>query len=997
MLLHPGPSPAALGLGKNQVRSCTAEVIVGETLPPREATSLLELLQRAATTPAGITFYTAESAESGHWLSYQQLLDQACHDAHWLQTSVSNLQRETVFLLHFDTHEENIRWFWACTVAGYLPCIVPKFAVSTDRRIAQAEHILQLLDGPVVLTNGRMACAFQGIDTPRLYRVDQQSALTSKLTISSTSPPLPVNRNQRADDLGALMLTSGSTGFSKAVCLRQPQMLAAAAGKAAHCGATSQDVFLSWIALDHVVNLVEMHLHAMRLGAEQIQVATELVVAEPRRFLNLVDRHRVSLSFAPNFFLALLCERVCRPTPEQEQEQEAQSAPSWDLSCLRCVFSGGEATVRQMAVQLLRALEPYGARPFIRAGYGLTESCAGMVWDLVDHTVDGLHETAGEFMCCGLPIPGVEMRVLREMDEREAAAGEEGMLQLRGAVLFDQYYRDAAATRAAFTSDGWFITGDNAYLDAHGQLYITGRTKDTLLLNGLTIFAVEVEHSLEQARIPGLTPSFTLVFAHRPPGALTESYCVVYLPSYSPDDAAARVATTEAIERIASLVVHVKPAAVLPLPRRYFEKTSLGKLSRAHFRRLFESGALNSEREAHESSIHAHRQAHRQAPSSPTEQAILTLVCARLHAADLDAVSVTTNLFSLGLSSLDFYTVTQDLYQTFGVVFTLPDLLMDPTVAGLARRLASKQQQQQQRQHQPSPNTLSTPSPTPALPTEYDPVVPLQLTGPKTPLWLVHPASGNVLIFANLARAFHDRPIYAFRSRGVQPGEPLFTSIAEMADTYATAMQHTQPSGPYALAGYSLGSSIAFEIAKRLEAAGAEVRFLGALDGPPDIAPLVGQLTWTEALVMIGYFYELISERRCVALMPQLRDVERERALDVILAEADANRVKALRLDREALRHVTDVTAGFSRAAGMYTPAGSVAGAPVDVFAVDPLLTVTADRAVWVERYLGQWRGLSQRGMAVHQCEGRHADMLGARYVNGLQLVLRRVLEERGV
>ncbi|RAL13189.1 nonribosomal peptide synthetase TdiA [Aspergillus homomorphus CBS 101889] len=981
MLLHPAPSPAALGLGKDQVRSCTSEV-VGESLPPREVTSLLELLQRAATTSAGITFYktlgsAAESAEPTEWLSYQQLLDQARHDAHWLQTSVSNLQRDTVFLLHFDTHEENIRWFWACTVAGYLPCIVPKFAVSTDRRIAQAEHILRLLDSPVLLTNGRMACAFQGIDTPRLYRVDQQTALT---TSPPASTPLPLDRNQRTDDLGALMLTSGSTGFSKAVCLRQPQMLAAVAGKAAHCGATSQDVFLSWIALDHVVNLVEMHLHAMWLGAHQIQVATELVVAEPRCFLHLVDRHRVSLSFAPNFFLALLCERVCRPTPEQE----AQPAPTWDLSCLRCVFSGGEATVRQMAVQLLRALEPYGARPFIRAGYGLTESCAGMVWDLVDHTVDGLHDAAGEFMCCGLPIPGVEMRVLRETDESEAAAGEEGMLQLRGAVLFNQYYRDEAATRAAFTSDGWFITGDNAYLDEHGQLYITGRTKDTLLLNGLTIFAVEVEHSLEQARIPGLTPSFTLVFAHRPPGALTESYCVVYLPSYAPDDAAARVATTEAIERIASLVVHVKPAATLPLPRSYFEKTSLGKLSRAHFRRLFESGALNHERETHENSIQAHRQAHRQAPSSPTEQAILTLVCTRLNA-DPDSVSVTTNLFSLGLSSLDFYTVTQDLHQTFGVVFTLPDLLMDPTVAGLARRLATKQ---------PSPTPSASPHPNTTH--SYDPVVPLQHTGPKTPLWLVHPASGNVLIFANLARAFHDRPIYAFRSRGVQPGEPLFTSITEMATTYAAAMKRTQPSGPYALAGYSLGSSIAFEIAKHLESTGEEVRFLGALDGPPDIAPLVGQLTWTEALVMIGYFYELISEARCVVLMPELRDVDPEVALDVILGEGDTARLRALRLDRRELKHVTDVTAGFSRAAGKYTPVGSVA-APVDVFAVDPLLTVTDSREVWVDRYLAQWKALSRSDMVVHQCQGRHADMLGSRYVNGLQLVLRRVLEERGV
>ncbi|KAJ5454788.1 uncharacterized protein N7458_005744 [Penicillium daleae] len=937
-------------------------------VPSPAATSLLELLQRAAATQAGITFYKAHgpSESSPEQISYRQLLDQACRDAAWLQTSVSGLQRDTVFLLHFDSHEENIRWFWATTVAGYVPCIVPKLAVSNERRIAQAEHILRLLDGPVILTNDRMACAFKGVEAHRLYRVDD---LVQKPTFhAETATTLPsVIHNQRDDDLGALMLTSGSTGFSKAVCLRQPQMLAAAAGKAAHCRATSEDVFLSWIALDHVVNLVEMHLHAMLLGADQIQVATEEVLKEPRQFLDLVDRHRVSLSFAPNFFLALLCERVSQPDFVKE-------GSNWDLSCLRCVFSGGEATVRQMAVQLTRALQPYGAQPFIRAGYGLTESCAGMVWDLVDHTLDGLYDASGEFLSCGLPIPGVQMRVVREMDGMEAVADEEGMLQLRGPVMFNRYYRDPAATSAAFTADGWFITGDNAILDKHGQLYITGRTKDTLLINGLTIFAVEVEYGIEQARITGLTPSYTLVFAHRPAGAVTESYCVVYSPSYSSDDDEARAQTTDAIERIASLVVNVKPAAILPLPRQYFEKTSLGKLSRAHFRRLFENGTFDSERAFHTARLQAYRQAHRQPPSSPTEQTILDLVCTRL-AVDPHDVSVTTNLFQLGLSSLDFYTITQDLHRNFDTHLTLPDLLADPTISGLARHVST------------STKTMNA---------EYDPVVTLQPHGSKTPLWLVHPASGNVLIFTALARAFHDRPIYGFRARGTKPGENLFTSITEMADTYVTALVRTQPHGPYALAGYSLGSSVTFEIAKRLEASGAEVQFLGALDGPPDIAPLVGHLTWSEALVMIGYFYELIEERRSIQLMSELRDQDPEVALDVVLGEADQERVKVLGLEKEELTHVTDVTAGFCRAAGEYVPSEEI-GCVVDVFAVEPLLTVTDQREVWVRDYLGKWASLSKSGMAVHQCEGRHADMLGREFVNSLALILRRVMSARGV
>ncbi|KAJ5377127.1 uncharacterized protein N7496_004536 [Penicillium cataractarum] len=773
-----------------------------------------------------------------------------------------------------------------------------------------------------------MACAFKGVDAPRLYRGND--------LVQNSTPPSVMCNQRNDDDLGALMLTSGGTDFSKAVCLRQPQMLTAAAGKAAHCRATSQDVFLSWIALDHVVNLVEMHLHAMLLAADQIQVATEEVLKEPRRFLDFVDQHRVSLSFAPNFFLALLCERVSQPDFSRE-------VPKWDLSCLRCVFSGGEATVRQMAVQLTRALQPYGARHFIRAGYGLTESCPGMVWDLVDHDLDSLHDASGEFLSCGSTFPGVQMRVVREVDGVRAAVGEEGMLQLRGPVMFIRYYRDPTATSAAFTADGWFITGDHAFLDERSRLYITGRTNDTLLLNGLTIFAVEVEYSIEQARIPGLTPSYTLVFAHRPLGAVTESYCVVYFPTYSPDDDEARAQMTDAIERIAQ--------------------------------RLFENGTLDSERTLHTARLQAYRQAHRQPPSSPAEKPILDLVCTRL-AVDPHDVSVTTNLFQLGLSSLDFYNITQDIHRTFDTHLTLPDRLADPTISGLACHIST---------------SVGT-----TMNAGYDPVVPFQPHGSKTPLWLVHPASGNVPIFTALARAFHDRPIYAFRAQGTRPGEPLFTSITEMADTYATTLLRCQPHGPYALAGYLRGSSVTFEIAKRLEASGAQVQFLGALDGPPDIAPLVGHLTCSEALVMIGYFYELVEERRSIQLMSELRDQPGETALDVVLGEADQRRVKALGLEKGELTHVTDVTAGFCRAAGGYAPGGQVR-CLVDIFAVEPLLTVTDQRELWVRDYLGKWASLSKPGMLLHQCEGRHADMLGREFVNSLALILRRVLSERGV
>src|SRR5207248_365438 len=112
---------------------------------------------------------------------------------------------------------------------------------------------------------------------------------------------------------------------------------------------------------------------------------------------------------------------------------------------------------------------------------------------------------------------------------------------------------------------------------------------------------------------------------------------------------------------------------------------------------------------------------------------------------------------------------------------------------------------------------------------KYNPIVQLQRNGPKTPLFVIHPGVGEVLIFMNLARHITDRRVYALRARGFD-GEPFFESIPEMVATYLNSIKCVQPSGPYAFLGYSFGSILAFEIAKILESQGEEVKFLGCLD-----------------------------------------------------------------------------------------------------------------------------------------------------------------------
>jgi len=100
----------------------------------------------------------------------------------------------------------------------------------------------------------------------------------------------------------------------------------------------------------------------------------------------------------------------------------------------------------------------------------------------------------------------------------------------------------------------------------------------------------------------------------------------------------------------------------------------------------------------------------------------------------------------------------------------------------------------------------------------------MQLTGRKTPLFCIHPANGEVLVFVNLAKYFvNDRPFYTFRPRGFNEGEQHFETINEIVSTYLNAIRKRQPRGPYALAGYSLRGPIAFELAKVLESQAGRV------------------------------------------------------------------------------------------------------------------------------------------------------------------------------
>ena len=925
---------------------------------------LQHLLKFAAESQSqrGLIIYPPGKVEAPLKISYEELRLRAIHNAQLL-CSIEGLNKSSVILLHFDNHLDNIVWFWAALYHGCLPAISTPFSNDPKQRDKHLSHLHILLKNPVCITRQNLLNDFAGSKNLKLEvveKLDHNETHFVHETDELWSAQVPPSRHDGA----LLMLTSGSTGNAKAVVLRHEQIIASITGKASIRQLPRDHAFLNWVGLDHVASMVEIHLQAMHLCVDQIHVQAVDLIASPFMFLKLIDRHRVSRSFAPNFFLSSLI-RVLEPANG--------SAEILDLSCLHFLASGGEANPVETCSAVSKLLSACGApNNVITPGFGMTETCAGAIYNINCPLYDlkkGL-----EFATLGNCMPGIKMRVtVSSKPQRLAMPNECGDLEVSGPVVFREYFNDEKATTDAFTSDGWFKTGDQALLDSAGNLILAGRGKEQMIINGVKYAPHEIETALDEASIPGVTPSYSICFSHRPKSADTEQICVIYLPAYAPDDIAARVQASELISKVVMLQTSVHPY-VLPLDSSVLQKSTLGKLSRAKFRTAFESGQYKTYQQANDEIIETHRAAHFTPPSSEAEKLLLQEFQDVLKLPNSE-FGTETHVLERGVTSIDLIKVTRAIEKRLHLTTQIPisTMLTHGTVRSLAKVLGF-------------PQTFK----------KFDPIVTLQNRGEKTPLWLIHPGVGEVLVFLPLAKFFPDRPIHAIRARGFTPGEPYFHDIPEAVDIYHAAIKHHQPTGPYALAGYSYGSMLAFETAKVLERNGDEVRFLASFNLPPHIKARMRQLDWTECLLNLAYFLDLMTEQRARELSPSLHGVDRSRALERVVHDVAAPaRMAELSLTPDALAHWAGVAFSLQSMARDYEPRGTVGA--MDVFYCVPLAAVASSKEEWRVHHMSQWAEFCRTEVRFHDVGGSHYTMIGPEHVGGFQRKLRSALRARGL
>ncbi len=927
----------------------------------QQAGNLYELLKVAASSPeAGITVYPPGTGfKAGKYTSYEELFLRAQEKAKLIH-QIDGITADSNLLLHFDQHSDSLEWFWAVVVAGYLPTISTPFVNDTEQRKKHLVHLQTLLKNPIILTTRKLVPEFLGLEELNIRPVE-----ALKIQEASNITPAADGNTKQPEDPAVLMLTSGSTGHAKAVCLRQGQLLKAIDGKSRYHGTDSNDVFLNWIGLDHVANLTEVHLHAMHLAANQVHAQAADLLVDPLAYLSLISKHRVAYTFAPNFFLASL-KRALEGTDPSSLETNGL-----DLSCIKALISGGEANVVETCAALTTQLHKYFAKgDVIRPGFGMTETCAGSIYGKACPSYDLAMSL--EFASLGNCIPGIDMRIVTD-DGKDAISREVGNLQVSGSIVFKEYYNNPTATSENFTSDGWFITGDRAYIDTAGCLNLAGRAKESIIINGVKYFPHELEAALEEAALPGMEPSYAVVFPHRPKGSETEELCVVYVPTFTADDIKSRTETVDGISRVSGMVCGVRPYEIIPLPKEMMPKSSLGKFSRVKVRTAFESGLYSSMIKKNNDAVKEYRVSKREKPSTEIEQLILTTF-GDMFNLPTDEIGVNSSLFDIGVSSIDLIGFKIRLQKKLALEEEIPLIMVltNPTIRGMAIALEK----------------MNTPQP-------YNPVVSLQTKGTKTPLWLVHPGVGEVLVFLNLGKYVTDRPVYALRARGFNQGEEFFKDIPDIVDTYHKHIKEVQPEGPYAIAGYSFGAMLAFEVSKKLEANGDEIKFLGSFNLPPHIKQRMKQLDFIEVVLNLSYFLDLLTEEYAHEISHIMHKMSYDAVLEYMMAIAPEERLAELSLDKQKLDTWASLAHSMQWAAREYDPSGSVA--MMDVFFAIPLSAVAKNKKEWVDNHLSKWKDFTREPPRFHEVDGAHYTMMGPEHILSFQKNLKKVLTERGI
>jgi fatty-acyl-CoA synthase len=560
--------------------------------------SVPEMLDYAARGQTGVTFYSVRG-EILSALAWREVRERAQVTARRL-IGAGFAAGERI-LITADTWPGFFDLFFGAQYAGLLP--VP---VSIPLGIGGKEAYLDQVRRQLAASG---AVAALGVDDLAGFLADaaRQSPavrLHGGMAAIEALPEKPVDlRPLGPADLCYIQFSSGSTRHPHGVQITQHALMANLAGMTGPAGldVVVGDRAVSWLPLYHDMGLIGFLMAPLSSQLSIDYLTPRDFARRPAQWLNLISRNRGTIAYSPSFGYDLASRRAANQLP-----------PDLDLSSWRHAGIGGDMIRPDVLDRFAETFKPVGfdRKAFIPS-YGMAEVClaitfcphgTGVRTDVIDRATladsqravpaaDPHDERrARRFVLCGKVLPGHRLEV-RGADGKVLGDREEGRIFVAGPSIMPGYFGEPEATHDVLSDDGWLDTGDLGYGLA-GEIVVTGRAKDLIIVNGRNVWPQDIEWAIEARKVVknGDSAAFSVDTGEG------ERVVVAVLARVSGEEA--RQALARDVAGAVREAVAVDCDVVLVPPTVGLPTTSSGKLSRARTKANYLDGLYAPKTEA---------------------------------------------------------------------------------------------------------------------------------------------------------------------------------------------------------------------------------------------------------------------------------------------------------------------------------------------------------------------------------------------------------------
>ena len=567
--------------------------------------------------------------------------------------------------------------FWAAILGGMIP--VPVAVGVGDEHKRKLLKILNRLKNPTLMTDDKVQERLMSFIESNEEHTNLMGSIENSVINIESSQNGQIHTSN-AEDIAFIQYSSGSTSEPKGITLTHKNLVTNISAIAKGLDLQSNDIGISWMPLTHDMGLIGTHMTLFSYGLSQIIMDTDLFIRKPLMWLQQTSKHKASILTSPNFgYKHLLKMHERRPLKDI------------DLSSVRLLINGAESISVSLCNEFLEKMKVFGLKKeTMFPVYGLAEATLGVsfpetgkVFDFINLDRkslinDGLCiETKSKnnefsFMMHGKPIEDCDYRIVDDSGE-EVPSNYIGNIVIKGGNVTKSIYQDKELSKNLYDKDGWLETGDCGAI-CNGQLIITGRKKELIIVNGQNYFPNDIENIIIQGGSFDLG-KIVAVGAINPED--TNDQLVVFVLYRSDLNIFKSIA--EEIRRIVIQHLGIEIDYVIPIKR--IPKTTSGKIQRTILTNNFIDGVYKDYIET--------TKRINKSPDS-TSDYLKTLIAITNDYSKEFEIKENDNLFEVGISSLSLSEIMMAIDEIYPGKINIDDIFEYPTLKELSKLLQTR-------------------------------------------------------------------------------------------------------------------------------------------------------------------------------------------------------------------------------------------------------------------------------------------------------------------